>query len=178
MRTAPLTVAFLLALPLAHCSCQRPPDADAAVASPPSATASPDPGLEAAPAGADALTPVAANVVNGAREATSTLHEYLALLPGGDTARIDAFWAGAGPGTPADDALLRGVPDLGAMRIDNERPLPLDRQSPPQAYEIPVRLRLDTGTGQRRVQGHYRLRARVDGQGWEITSAELQPRLD
>ena len=48
----------------------------------------------------------------------------------------------------------------------------------PRAYEIPVRLRLETGSGLARIQGWYRLRARIDGQGWEITSAQLDPVLD
>ena len=95
-----------------------------------------------------------------------------------DRTRADAYWAGGGPGATADDALLRGIADLKGMRIRNGPPLALDNASPPRAFEIPVQLRLDTNGGPVRVQGSYRLRARVDGQGWEITSASLQPTLD
>ena len=67
---------------------------------------------------------------------------------------------------------------LRSMQIQNDAPRALDRESPPRAFEIPVRLRLDTVDGPARVQGWYRLRAGIDGQGWEITSASLHPVLD
>ena len=115
---------------------------------------------------------------DAATSAASTLHAYLGALPNNDRTRADAYWAGGGPGATADDALLRGIADLKGMRIRNGPPLALDNASPPRAFEIPVQLRLDTNGGPVRVQGSYRLRARVDGQGWEITSASLQPTLD
>ncbi|UWX04764.1 hypothetical protein H1235_06395 [Pseudoxanthomonas sp. NC8] len=113
-----------------------------------------------------------------ATQAASTLHAYLGALPGPDRSRADAYWAGGRPGTPADDALLRDITDLRGMRIRNDRPLALDHESTPRAFEIPVQLRLDANGRTARVQGTYRLRARVDGQGWEITSASLQPAPD
>ncbi|MBO9716607.1 MAG: hypothetical protein J7507_07315 [Pseudoxanthomonas sp.] len=88
------------------------------------------------------------------------MHAYLGALPDPDRSRADAYWSGGGPGTPADDALLRGLTGLRGMRIENDPPHALDRESPPRAFEIPVRLRLDTDTGPLRMQGHYRLRAR------------------
>ena len=169
---------LVLILPLAHCSCQRDAGGDAP------ATAAADGANAPRPAAIsgespDAPSPVAAQAASSAAlQATSALHAYLGALPGPERAIADAYWAGGNPGSPAGDAALRDVPGLRAMRIDNDTPRPLDRQSPPAAFEIPLKLRLDTDAGPYRLQGFYRLRARIDGQGWEITSAELQPVLD
>ena len=166
---------MLLVLSLAHCSCQRAPEAAQAgpadtLAAPAAQQPPPEGGGEPGAAPAAAASRHAA-----AADAGSTLHAYLAALPG-EPARADAFWAGGRPDAPADDAVLRRVGDLRAMRVENGPPQALDREWPPRAFEIPVRLRLD-GDGPRRIHGWYRLRARVTG-GWEITSASLQPELD
>lgn len=170
-----LTLPALLLLPLAHCSCQRQ-HADAnATRTPVDAQPASDPaGARTSPSSTDPQAPAAA----ASRDALATLHAYLGALPGSDRRRADAYWSGGRPGNPADDSALREVPDLLGMRIDNERPRELDQASPPREFEIPVRLRLDTGSGQGRLHGWYRLRARADGQGWEITAAELDPVLD
>jgi hypothetical protein len=165
-----------LLLPLAHCSCQRQPGADATVAVPVDAELS-VPGPEVARAEISQRAAAEATT-NAANLAASTLHAYLGALPAADRSRADAFWSGGAPGTPADDALLRGIEGLRSMHIQNEAPQALDRESPPRAFEVPVRLRLDTATGPVRVQGWYRLRAKVDGRGWEITSASLDPIVD
>ncbi|MBO9556676.1 hypothetical protein [Cellulomonas sp.] len=81
--------------------------------------------------------------------AASTLHAYLGALPDPDRSRADAYWSGGGPGTPADDALLRGLTGLRGMRIENDPPHALDRESPPRAFEIPVRLRSGSGSAPR-----------------------------
>lgn len=171
-----LSASLLLLLPLAHCSCQRQSgtDTDVAVAVDAELSA---PGPEATRADASSQAATQA-IANAASLAASTLHAYLGALPGADRGRADAFWSGGRPGAPADDALLRSIEGLRSMQIQNEAPRALDRESPPRAFEIPVRLRLDTANGPSRVEGLYRLRARIDGQGWEITSAELHPVLD
>jgi hypothetical protein len=168
----------LLVLLLGSCSCQRQPDADA-VAQLPVDAALPGnaPAPETRPAIPDALAATQA-AANAAQQAASTLHAYLGALPATDRSRADAYWSGGNPGAPAGDALLRGIADLRGMRIHNDPPQALDRESPPRAFEIPVHLRVETGDGMHRLQGHYRMRARIDGQGWEITSAALQPQLD
>ncbi|KAF1688186.1 hypothetical protein B1992_01875 [Pseudoxanthomonas broegbernensis] len=161
---------MLLVLPLAHCSCQRQPE----------------PAPEPAALHAETVDPAAAAAAEAARataeagrQAVATVHAYLGALPGTDRPRADAYWSGGGPGDPAGDAVLRGhMPGLRGMRIENDRPQALDRQSPPRAYEVPVRLRLDDDAGSLRLRGYYRLRARIDGGGWEITSASLQPAFD
>jgi hypothetical protein len=171
-----LLLPALLVLPLAHCSCQRQPAAETPqeIAADATVAAGHETGADA-----DATAASRARAsADAATRAASTLHAYLGALPGSDRSRADAYWAGGKPGTPADDVLLRSLTGLRGMRIENDPPLALDRESPPRAFEIPVRLRLDTEDGLRRAQGAYRLRARVDGQGWEITSASLQPALD
>jgi hypothetical protein len=55
---------------------------------------------------------------------------------------------------------------------------PLDRQLPADTLEIPVELSADTAQGLLRAGGWYRLHRRLDGSGWEITSASLRPHLD
>ena len=125
----------LLALSLSHCSCQRQPDGP-----PP-----PDPGVSALarlpvatddnPVPAAATDPAAADRSSiGAGAAVATLHAYLGALPGNDRTRADAYWSGSGPGKPADDSVLRQLPELRAMRIESGRPLPLDQEQPARAW--------------------------------------------
>ena len=68
--------------------------------------------------------------------------------------------------------------DIRTLRVDNQAAIALDQEDPPRSLEIPVRLRLGTGQGNRILLGWYRMRPRVDGTGWEITSASLQPAID
>ncbi|UNK56921.1 hypothetical protein MNQ95_12310 [Pseudoxanthomonas daejeonensis] len=173
-----LLLPALLVLPLAYWSCQRHPAAETPAVIAPDAAPSYAGAATPADAGAPGAAAADRATATAAEQAASALHAYLGALPGADRSRADAYWTGGNPGTPAGDALLRGIPDLRSMRILNDAPVALDRQSPPRAFEIPVRLRLETGTGQARLQGWYRLRTRIEGQGWEITSASLQPALD
>jgi hypothetical protein len=166
----------LLVLLLGSCSCQRQPDAETVTQIPVDA-ALPDNAPAPTPATSTALAATQATA-NAAQQAASTLHAYLGALPASDRSRADGYWSGGNPGAPAGDALLRGIADLRAMRIQNDPPQALDRESPPRTFEIPVRLRVETSDGMHQLRGHYRLRARIDGQGWEITSAALQPQLD
>ena len=169
-----LPLLALLVLPLAQCSCQR--DADTL----PTAQVP----VDATLAGASRDEPNARNRAiadassAAAQAAAATLHAYLGALPAADRTRADAYWAGGDPGRTPGDAALRAIPGLRSMRIQNAPPVALDRESPPRAYEIPVDLRLDTASGPARMRGAYRMRTRIDGRGWEITSASLQPDLD
>ena len=167
---------IFLVLLLAHCSCQRQDTADtpviavdAELARSEGTTPPPDDATQAQARRATAAA---------AEQAASTLHAYMGLLPRADRSAADDLWSGASPGAPAGDAVLRAIPGLRGMKIQNDPPKALDRESPPRAFEIPVRLRLDTESGPRQLRGWYRLRARIDGQGWEITSASLDPVLD
>ena len=108
-----LCASLLLVLPLAHCSCQRQPDAGTGLAGP--GTAQEDaPVAERQRADAAAQAATQANA-KAASLAASTLHAYLGALPGPDRSRADAFWSGGGPGAPADDDLLRSVHGLRSM---------------------------------------------------------------
>ena len=171
-----LPVLALLVLPLAQCSCQRGADTASNVPAP-EGTAPVTLPSDAPDAAARAALQAQASVL-AAQAASSTLHAYLGALPEADRSRADAYWAGGGPGSMPGDAALRTIPGLRSMRIRNEPPVALDRESPPRAYEIPVDLRLDAAAGPRQMRGWYRMRARIDGQGWEITSASLEPVLD
>ena len=170
----------LLALSLTHCSCQHQPEASPPhgpevsvdAQAPVFAAGGGEPTDTATDMGASERSP------GGAGAAVATLHAYLGALPGSDRTRADAYWSGSGPGKPADDSVLRQLPDLRAMRIESGRSLPLDQEQPARAWEVPVQLRLDTASGPFRLHGWYRLRARVDGHGWEITSARLDPVID
>ncbi|MBN6149474.1 hypothetical protein JR065_03920 [Xanthomonas sp. AmX2] len=106
------------------------------------------------------------------------MQRYLGLLPAADRSGADALWVGGRPPPRADDAVLREMTDIRSLRIETDRPQPLDREDPPRALEVPVRLRLHGDGGSRRLQGWYRVRAKIGGDGWEITSASLQPQLD
>ncbi|HBK45534.1 MAG TPA: hypothetical protein DDZ67_03700, partial [Xanthomonadaceae bacterium] len=108
----------------------------------------------------------------------TTVHGYLAALPDPDRDGSDAFWTGGKAPPHPDDANLRAIEGLRSLRVENGAPLALDSEDPPRAVEVPVRLTAGTHEGRRIFTGWYRLRARVDGNGWEITSASLQPALD
>lgn len=111
-------------------------------------------------------------------EAAATLHAYLAVVAGKDWEKADAYWSDGKPLPREDDYAVRGIEDLRSMRINNEAPRPLDRESPSKHVEIPVSLRVSKDTGVYGINGWYRLRRKVDGEGWEIDSASLQPSLD
>lgn len=169
-------VALLLCL--SGCQCHREPDppneAEAPAAhAPAAANAASD--TQAAQSRAEATAQAHAAALAAA---VGTVHRYLTFLPGSSRAQADAMWSGGQPPPVPDDANLRQVADIASLRVNNDAPVALDREQPPRAVEVPVRLRLQTQHGERRYTGWYRLRTRVDGQGWEITSASLQPALD
>lgn len=176
MKLWPLLFAVLC---LPGCQCHRQPDAagpaavDAAAANaaPQAVPATEDPAvLQAQKANREQAQALAA--------AGTTVHSYLAALPRGEGGKADAFWTGGQPAPVPDDANLRQVQDLSSLRIETGIPTALDRELPTRAVEVPVELTARTAQGVRRFSGWYRLRPRVDGTGWEITSASLQPALD
>lgn len=175
IRTMPL----LLSLPilLGACSCQRQGDShsdsnliaegtdvEAALRSPPADALPGDTATQSHPSDIAART-----------QAASTLHAYLAELASGDHSRSDSYWSGGKPSPLPDDAILRELGPLASLRIQNDTPRPLDNESPTRSLEIPVKLRAQTDSGLRRFEGWYRLRAKVGGDGWEITGASLHP---
>lgn len=173
---------MLLLLPCVtiSCSCERRADDDhvATTTAAPVPAAAAEPASAAAPDTAAATPGADARAARARQQAASTVQRYLGLLPAADRSGADALWAGGRPPPRADDAVLREMADIRSLRIETDRPQPLDREDPPRALEVPVRLRLHSDGGSRRLQGWYRVRAKIGGDGWEITSASLQPQLD
>ncbi len=168
--------ALLLPLLAVGCSCQ-PHDRDATAARPRDAAAV-GAAAETSATIAPADTPVLAAVpAPEAREAARTVHAYFqALLQ--QRRDGNAFWSGGRPPPQPDDAIVRAWPQVQRMRVVTGQARPLDRQLPADTLEIPVELSADTAQGLLRAGGWYRLHRRLDGSGWEITSASLRPHLD
>lgn len=177
MRLLPLS---LIAIFIGGCSCQRAPVAPERVVAPAEAPATNAISTESeaeAPAESMQVAPTPPGLSSG--DAASTVHSYVHALMqagGGDS---NSYWVGGHAPPRPDDAVLRAlIPDIRNLRINNDAAIPLDKEQPPQALEVPVHLRIRTDTGTRHLRGWYRLRPRIDGSGWEITSASLQPVLD
>lgn len=168
----------LLAAALGGCSCSpRPPAEDERESS--AQLAAPEAAI-AAKAEQDATIRAQRQAqAEAMSQAVSQLHGYLGAIGAKDWDKADSYWSGGKPPPRPDDYAVRALADMQALRIQNDRPQPLDSEQPSNAIEVPVRLRatLDSG-GSRQLAGWYRLRRKVDGSGWEITSASLQPRID
>lgn len=106
------------------------------------------------------------------REATSTLQEYISILPTGDFAKADAYWMQRQPsGNEADLRALPAVPT--SIRLQTHSPEAAPSDATPGAVEIPFELRLNVpGAGFRHYRGRYRL-VRDDGKRWKIMSASV-----
>lgn len=172
MRRLLLVVVVLL---LGGCSCSRQPDVETASTSASHATPA------QSPASAEtALSKSQAAAENSAAlsQAASTLHAYLAATAGKDWNKADAYWAGGKTPARPDDYAVRSIEDLGSMRINTDAPEPLDEESPTRAVEIPLVLRVRGSNSTSEIKGWYRLRRKISEDGWEITSASMQPSLD
>lgn len=176
MRGSLLMVTVLL---LGGCSCSRQPDAEpvtGAAASGQAASAQ-DPAATASQATAVQAQARASNAA-ALSQAASEVHAYLAAVAGKDWNKADAYWVGGKAPPQPDDYSVRSLQDLGSMRINNEAPKPLDEEIPTRAVEIPVVLRVRKNDGIHEIKGWYRLRRKIGGDGWEITSASMRPSLD
>ena len=166
-----------IVLVLGGCSCSRDPGQDSAKTAALATTDTSDQGAD------ELAAQVASAKMDRARaaamsEAASTVHAYLAAIAAKDWNKADAYWTGGKPPPRADDYAVRGIEDLRSLRINNDAPKPLDSESPPRSLEVPVDLRVRKDTGTQTITGWYRLRRKVGGDGWEITSASLQPAMD
>ncbi|MEO6365885.1 MAG: hypothetical protein ABIO38_07560 [Luteimonas sp.] len=105
--------------------------------------------------------------------AASTVQSYLAAVGARDWKKADGFWVNQSPGTGEAD--LRSVKTLQSLRIENETPEALDKEAVPKALQVPVNLRANVAGGEptKRYRGWYRVRQKVSGEGWEITSASI-----
>jgi hypothetical protein len=163
---------------LGGCSCHRDPEVAAQPDATPEAASVPADTEDTAPdpdAAQDAAARRARNAAFAA--AVSVVHGYMTALPA-RTGEADAMWTGGRPSPVPDDANLRSLEGLNSLRVESGEPTALDKASPPEAVEVPVKLTARMSGGNRHYTGWYRLRPRVDGSGWEITSASLQPTLD
>lgn len=176
MRAVPLLIATTL---LAGCSCQRSPDAaQVAPAAPATASAAVPTESPAQTEQADSQAQSDEAASKRGNVAAPVIHAYLQALFE-NNGQADAFWAGGRPSPQPDDAGLRAVlPTMTSLRVHNGKAIALDRESPPQALEIPVDIRLGSDAGNQRFKGWYRVRPRIGADGWEITSASLQPELN
>jgi len=169
--------AMLLALVgLAGCSCHRQPDAEtpvhpAAAEVPPQANAG-----SAAQIDADAPPRLRQLRAQARLDAANAVQRYLTIWPG-HPEDADRMWAGGRPPALREDANLRSLQGLVSMRVRNDLPVALDQEDPPRAMEVPVHVLVQMPDGNHRFNGWYRVRMRIDGDGWELTSASLQPEL-
>ncbi len=173
MRTM-LSLAVLLLI--AGCSCQRnaeqsQEEAPVAEAAAPKQEQTPlaQPGQPAEPPPSEKATYA---------EAASILHAYLRAVAAKQWSEADGYWTGGKAPSQPGDASVRAAQDLRSMRIQNGSPKPLDQESPARSIEIPVTLHVRETTGITEINGWYRMRRKVRDDGWEITSASLQPALD
>ena len=172
MRTMLSLTALLL---IAGCSCQRNAE-QSQEATTAAATAPEQEQAPLAQPGQPIETPPSEKA--GYAEAASTLHAYLRVIAAKQWNEADSYWSGGKAPSQPGDTSVRAAQDLRSMRIQNGSPKPLDNESPARSIEIPVTLRVRETTGITEINGWYRLRRKVGGDGWEITSASLQPALD
>lgn len=165
-----------MVLLIGGCSCSRQADTESVPpAAKPAETATTE--NPVAPAPVPAEVQAAEIQARTMSEAVSTLHAYLAVVAGKDWDKANAYWSGGKPPPREDDYAMRGVEGLRSMRINNEAPKPLDDESPSKTIEIPVSLRIRKDQGIYEINGWYRLQRNAAGDGWEITSASLQPTM-
>lgn len=143
-------------------------------ASPASAPAVDAPGAGAANSSGIAIAGAAPEAERNAAfaDAVTTLHAYVAVLFKEDRSDADDYWLDGRPAASGESD-LRALPRVTGIRLDNERPEPLDTAAVPEVLQIPVRLRVGGQGPLRHYAGHYRLR-RV-GEDWRITSASIEP---
>ncbi len=175
---------LLLLMPLVALGCSRPPpavDITAPVATRPDdarrqPTAADD---EAAPLRPPTVLPLLAAVADDAEPPGDMLSRYMTDLLNRDRAASDAAWSFP-PADPrrADDAALRQLDNVRALRLRSQTPVAVDGKHPPQLLEVPVQVRAVTADGTFRFGGWYRVQPNADGSAWQIQSAQLRPSLD
>ncbi len=170
---------FLLPLLMGGCSCQ--PDSARVAADPAAATEPSTPAAApstAAGAALDGTAPSSLNAVaDGARSEGETVRDYVRVLLSESRAASDAYWRGGRTSSSPDDQALRHLPPLTSLKVVTELPVARDTGEPSRLREVPVLVRAGTVEGTFLFKGWYRLEPRVDGSGWELTGASLQPVL-
>lgn len=160
------------------CSCQREPGAGTpmtAMAERTGAAAATSTDIEStdAIARASRLDSQRARAIS---DAVDTLHGYLRELGSGEREQAEQRWAYQRSPSVNEEAGLRSLAGLQALRIDNGTPKPLDAAPVPAYLEIPVELRASIDGGQvLRFRGWYRLRHNPVTTRWELTAASVAP---
>ncbi|MDT3501200.1 hypothetical protein [Stenotrophomonas maltophilia] len=175
---------LLLLMPLVALGCSRPPSA-VDIAAP--AAATPD-DARRQPAAADdeaaslrppTVPPLLAAVAEDAEPPGDMLSRYMTDLLNRDHAASDAAWTFPPADLRrADDAALRQLDNVRALRLRSQTPVAVDGKHPPQLLEVPVQVRAVTADGTFRFGGWYRVQPNADGSAWQILSAQLRPSLD
>jgi hypothetical protein len=176
MRTGWALFSMLL---LGGCSCQRESAETSPAPTPTPVADERSAAAGTAPSRASAEVPATRDANPTARtprNAVSVVHTYVTTLLN-DPERAGEFWAGGRLPPRPDDAVLHTMSGIRNLRIDNDAGIALDQEDPPQALEIPVRVRISTDSGPVILRGWYRVRPRIGSSEWEITSASLQPVL-
>lgn len=171
MRIALLLLSTTL---FAGCSCQRDADETQATVSTPAPAPTPGATTPAVDEAAiQALARLQDQRYAAFAGAATTVQSYLAAVGGQDWKQADGFWVNARPGSGEAD--LRSLAKLQSLRIENDTPVALDKEAVPKSLEVPVTLRAIFKNDQpmQRYRGWYRVRQKVSGEGWEITSASI-----
>lgn len=169
---------LLYATLLGACSCQRQPAADASVIALAERTGvTPATAIDTATADATVrAAPTDAQRARAISDAVDILHGYLRELGNGQHDEAEKRWAYHRSPSVSEEAGLRSLANLQALRIDNGSPKLLDAEPVPAYLEIPVELRASIDGGQvLRFHGWYRLRHNPVTTRWELTAASVSP---
>jgi hypothetical protein len=179
----PATIRFaascLALLLVASCSCGRDPKAIEAGnvdrASAPGAPSRRPDAADAAMLAAEAQAKARTSALWGAADA---VQRYLGHAGAGKWTEADRLWARNRAPRAHEEAGLRSLAPLRALRSQTGAPRVLDAEPVPASVEIPVDIRVTTKTGETlRYEGWYRLRRDPVELRWLITAASIHPRL-
>lgn len=168
-----LLIPALLALTFVGCSCQRQAEPDASVAPP--APAPVDETATRAQA-ADAQREQARNQqrLDAMTEAVDELHQYLQQLGSGKREQANEHWAYQRLPRGNEEADLRTLDNLRAIRIENDTPKQIDQEALPELLEIPVDLRVSLHDGEnRRYKGWYRMKRNPVDRRWQLIAVSI-----
>lgn len=172
-------LAIACALVVARCTRHdRSEDPPAPTASAPAVGASVD---AAMPARADARPAEFDSAAHSRRAqavaaAIDTVHAYLQAVGARDFASADALWQPNRQPAAHDEAGLRDLGPLRALRIQNLAPELPPGTAIPASLEVPVQLVASPERGGAvRLHGRYRVRHDPVRARWEIAGASLKP---
>lgn len=111
--------------------------------------------------------------------AIDAVHAYLQAVGARDFAKADALWQANREPTAHDEAGLRELGPLRALRMQNLAPALPPGNEVPASLEVPVQLVAYVENGAPvRLNGHYRVRRDPVRARWEIAGAALRPVID